>query len=1035
MKDKNKTKAQLINELAQMRQLLQTEREQRVLAEKLHQTGTVLSSAHYFDTVLDYALEEINVFLAHDAICIMLVENEIVRIARWHGYTQLDMESSFFSFTTTIDKSPTLQKIQKTGQPLIISFSEDGDPLTDLGKNWIESSIVLPIHIQEQLIGFLKVDRSSPPTHNQSDVDQLQHFVHQITTALRNAQLYNQARRGIAKRVVALKKERSFVSGALNMTSALVMVLTPKGYIIRFNRACEQTTGYSFNEIKGKCFWDLFLPPDEVTQVKNIFKALQTGQQAQNNYESSWLTKGGKHKLLIAWSNNVLLGNDDQAEYVISTGVDITKRKQLEERMVAIHQLGRELNLVRNEADICNVALETAAFLLDFNSHGYGVINDTDHELAYHYYPNRGVPQEIETRLPLDTEQRIYALAVINGHTPNNHLWLTVPMRIGQRTIGVLDFKGDTEGQFTANDQQLLQTLADQTAVAIENARLHRETRQRVDELSTMGMISQAVTSTLNLESTLTIIANHAIRLLDAMAASVVLQDEAKSDLWFHTASGGVPDFVRGVRLAAGQGIVGWVIQNGEPALVPDVSNDVRFFEKIDRETGFITHSVICVPLQTETQTTGAIEVMNKQTGLFTQEDLRLLNWLATPATIAIENARLFEAEHAARKQAEILREATNTLTSSLDLKQVLNSILVHLEHVVPCDNTFVLLQNEEWLQVVADRNVSYVNAQPNHKYPANDAVYQEIQDTRHPVIVADVQKDPRFKAWRSSDQLRGWMGVPLMVQNEVIGCLTLNNQEAIAYDQIEAALAQAFANQAAVAIHNAQLFEQVRVGHKQLQSLSHRLVQIQELERRHIARELHDEAGQALTSLMVGLRLLEREVNDPDLVIDRVIELKRTTNNVLENLHRLAMDLRPASLDHLGLIAALRQYIESFNHQHNLNTQFEVVGLDDKRLASTVETNLYRIVQEALTNVVKHAQASRVDVLLERRGDQVVTIVEDNGIGFDIETADQNRHLGLLGMQERAEMLDGTLVIESIINTSTTLYVEIPYDNSYPNS
>jgi signal transduction histidine kinase len=210
--------------------------------------------------------------------------------------------------------------------------------------------------------------------------------------------------------------------------------------------------------------------------------------------------------------------------------------------------------------------------------------------------------------------------------------------------------------------------------------------------------------------------------------------------------------------------------------------------------------------------------------------------------------------------------------------------------------------------------------------------------------------------------------------------------------------------------------------------------VEIQETERRNIARELHDEASQALTSLMVGLRLLEREADSPESVVAQVAELKSRASDILENLHRLAIDLRPASLDHVGLVAALRQYINTFGQQHNQTMQFEVVGLDDKRLPPAVETNLYRIVQEALTNVVRHTKATHIDVLLERRGEQLITIIEDNGNGFDPQTAGQNGRLGLLGMRERAEMLGGTLVVESTIGTGTTIYVEVPYVHSDSN-
>jgi signal transduction histidine kinase len=186
------------------------------------------------------------------------------------------------------------------------------------------------------------------------------------------------------------------------------------------------------------------------------------------------------------------------------------------------------------------------------------------------------------------------------------------------------------------------------------------------------------------------------------------------------------------------------------------------------------------------------------------------------------------------------------------------------------------------------------------------------------------------------------------------------------------------------------------------------------------------------LTSLMVGLRLLERDAQRPEAVVAGVAELKRMVDSVLENLHRLAMDLRPASLDHLGLVAALRQYAESVSDQHGLVVQFETVGLCD-RLPSDVESSIYRMVQEALTNVIRHAQATRVDVLLEQRDDKLVVIVEDNGVGFNPTVVTQNGRLGLFGVRERAEMLGGRLVLESAAGAGTILLVEVPYGDPDP--
>jgi two-component system sensor histidine kinase UhpB len=157
------------------------------------------------------------------------------------------------------------------------------------------------------------------------------------------------------------------------------------------------------------------------------------------------------------------------------------------------------------------------------------------------------------------------------------------------------------------------------------------------------------------------------------------------------------------------------------------------------------------------------------------------------------------------------------------------------------------------------------------------------------------------------------------------------------------------------------------------------------------------------------------------------------TVYDVLDSLHRLATDLRPVSLDHLGLVEALRQHAQAFGRQHHLNVQFEAVGLDDERLSPDAEIALFRVAQEALTNVVRHSQATYADVLLERRGDRLILIIEDDGAGFDPVAAMPAGRLGLAGMRERAEMLGGSLVIESSVGAGTTVLAEVPYAHAHP--
>jgi signal transduction histidine kinase len=219
----------------------------------------------------------------------------------------------------------------------------------------------------------------------------------------------------------------------------------------------------------------------------------------------------------------------------------------------------------------------------------------------------------------------------------------------------------------------------------------------------------------------------------------------------------------------------------------------------------------------------------------------------------------------------------------------------------------------------------------------------------------------------------------------------------------------------------------------REAKSLARRLVEVQENERRSIARELHDEAGQALASLRYGLRLLEREIDEGGSATERVAELMQRTDAVIDSLHRLVADLRPASLDHLGLEAALRQYSRSAGSKFGLEVRFKARGFGSERLPQVVETALYRVVQEAMVNVVRHARATRVDVLLERHGERVLVMIEDDGVGFEPDRVGSGSHFGLLGLQERAEALGGTLVVESTPGTGTTIVVEVASADPHP--
>lgn len=210
------------------------------------------------------------------------------------------------------------------------------------------------------------------------------------------------------------------------------------------------------------------------------------------------------------------------------------------------------------------------------------------------------------------------------------------------------------------------------------------------------------------------------------------------------------------------------------------------------------------------------------------------------------------------------------------------------------------------------------------------------------------------------------------------------------------------------------------------------RLVTAQEEERRRISRELHDRMGQQLAALLMGLKTLGASSYGRRSALDTLRQLEGITDELSREVHTLAWGLRPPALDDLGLEAALCNYVEEWAERARVPVDFHSSGFGDGRLPLTHETAVYRIAQEALTNVARHAGADRVSFILERRGDHVLAVIEDNGGGFDVEAAlsptCRGRRLGLLGMRERAALLGGTINVESAPGAGTTLFVRIPF-------
>jgi len=276
------------------------------------------------------------------------------------------------------------------------------------------------------------------------------------------------------------------------------------------------------------------------------------------------------------------------------------------------------------------------------------------------------------------------------------------------------------------------------------------------------------------------------------------------------------------------------------------------------------------------------------------------------------------------------------------------------------------------------------------------------------------------------------WMvSVPLLAKSRTVGALALTFPPGLPPAPGEVELFGAVGNQLGVALENALLYEELQQKEALRSELLRKVIAVQEEERRRIARELHDETSQALTALILSLKTASQAVPaDKAGLVDKLHDLESVARGLLENVHRLIFDLRPSVLDDLGLVAAVRWYAENRLGPTGTRVYLETEGTE-RRLPSQIETAVFRVAQEALTNVARHAEAENAAISLSFEDTMLRVAIEDDGKGFDVaaveRSADSTRGLGLLGMRERVALLNGSLTIDSAPDSGTIVSVQVP--------
>jgi PAS domain S-box-containing protein len=390
------------------------------------------------------------------------------------------------------------------------------------------------------------------------------------------------------------------------------------------------------------------------------------------------------------------------------------------------------------------------------------------------------------------------------------------------------------------------------------------------------------------------------------------------------------------------------------------------------------------------------------------------------------------KAEKMIRTYAQ-LHEVDRAILAASSSDTIAREALQHLIQLIPCKFATVTRFDMELGQI------TFIASEPatgKHVLPPSllDGVdYEDLDRLKDGVVesVKDlrIERRPPLAPVLPFENLRSYIIVPLLSQANFVGSVNLGSEEPNAFSDEHLQVAREVSNQMALALQNADLFEHLRMAHQRLQLLNQKLLHAQEMEKHHLARELHDEVGQALTALRIHLEEMDAMVKDPGLT-QKLSESSLILERILKQIRTLSVDLRPLVLDDLGLVAALRWYASSRSQLGGFSVHFEPDSNTEK-LAPEIETVCFRVAQEALTNIIRHANAKHVRLDLHLLDQELFLSIKDDGDGFDIQQMQkqimQGKSFGILGMKERIALVGGDFEMESVPGCGTEVRVKLP--------
>ena len=605
---------------------------------------------------------------------------------------------------------------------------------------------------------------------------------------------------------------------------------------IRFtvwNDRMTEITGYTIGQI-NKNGWYQSVYPDPVVQMAAIERMEQMRTGNDMNSEEWEITRADGKKRVLSISTTILSFSEDES-HVLALMQDVTEQKRSKE---ALERQLNELTVLHNVAlaasssksvgeliqrvtdtigdtlypDNCGVELltESGDTLVPHPSYR-GATNDVT---RWHMHISQGVTGKVaSTGIPIRLGDVSQEPAYIEA-TAGVQSELCVPIMMQDRVIGVINIESKKTDAFSETDERLLNTIAGTMATAIEQLRLFETSQRRLQELTILNAVSQASTDANNVDELIEKVTQIIGETLYPDNFGVLLINEEGTELLPHPSYRGVTEGNFPARVPLNEGISGQVAATGKPLRIANARKHKKYIEVTSQ-----VRSELCVPITHGDRILGVINTESLKVNVFTEDDEQLLTTIASTLATAIEKLRLLKAEKKRRQDAEILREATTALTTSLDLQTLLETILDNLAKIVPYDSASLAMREDDKLLIVAGRGFPK-NYDVIGKQLKSGGIWASLGKKRGSVIISDVQSHPEFEQWEGSDYIRGWMGVSMVTNDNIIGYIFVDSHVQGAFTEREATLVETFANSAAIAIENARLFEAEQRQHHESETL-----------------------------------------------------------------------------------------------------------------------------------------------------------------------------------------------------------------------